>query len=348
MTRRRARVLLGSPPVEIESVSARAALRVTLIVVGVLIALRFLWVAHAIFIVAFLGVLLGLAVARAADWLERFHVRRAIGAPLVVLVVIGVIAGVIAMTAPSVTVQTQELTTQLPRALQKIEQWLHIRLPHDLDGAKPYLFPVISTVAGAAAGAIIMLFIAVYIAATPGLYREGILHLVPHRMRDRANETLTVLRDTLRQWLLARLLAMTAIGVITGIGLMILNVEGAAALALLAGLLEFVPFFGPIASAVPAVAVALADSPEKALWVIALYTLVQQFEGYLLTPLLLKKRLDMPPVLTIVGVAALGVVFGVLGMLIAEPLLAVVMVATKMLYVRDVVGDDVTIGKAAT
>jgi predicted PurR-regulated permease PerM len=334
--------------VEIESVSARAALRVTLIVFGVLVALRFLWLAHAIFIVAFLGILLGLAVARAADVLERVHIRRAIGAPLVVIVALGIIATVIAATAPSVTAQMSELTTQLPRALEKIEGWLGIGLPRNLDGFKRFVFPVVSTVAGAAGGIIIMLFIAVYIAATPGLYREGILHLVPHRLRDRANETLTVLRDTLRQWLFARLLAMIAIGVITGFGLALLKVKGAAALGLVAGLLEFVPFFGPIASAVPAVAVALADSPEKALWVVALYTLVQQFEGYLLTPLLLKKRLDMPPVLTIAGVAALGVVFGVLGMLIAEPLLAAVMVATKMLYVRDVVGDDVKVGKAAT
>lgn len=340
---------------EIESVSARAALRVTLIVFGALIVLRFLWIAHAIFIVTFLGVLLGLAVARATDGLERLHVRRAIGAPLVVLAGVGLVAAIFALTAPSVTAQTVDLTRELPRALQRVEAWLNrtpagqlVSAKYDLTGLKRFLFPLVSTAVGAIGGAIIILFISVYIAAVPGLYRQGILHLVPHRMRDRANETLTTLRDTLRQWLLARLLAMIAIGVVTAIGLAMLNIKGAAALGLIAGLLEFIPFFGPIASAVPAVAVALAESPEKALWVVALYTFVQQVEGYLLTPLLLKKRLDIPPVLTIVGVASLGVVFGILGMLIAEPLLAATIVATKMLYVRDVVGDDVKIGKAAT
>ena len=109
--------------------------------------------------------------------------------------------------------------------------------------------------------------------------------------------------------------------------------------------MEFVPFFGPVVSAIPAIGVALVDSPEKALWVIGLYILIQQLEGNVITPLLLEKRLDVPPALTLVTVAALGIVFGVLGMLIAEPLLAVVLVTTKMLYVEDVVGDEVRVGK---
>src|SRR6185295_15346775 len=103
-------------------------------------------------------------------------------------------------------------------------------------------------------------------------------------------------------------------------------------------------FFGPIASAIPAIGVALIESPEKALWVAGLYLVVQQLEGNVLTPLLLRQRLDIPPVLTVVTVAALGVVFGVIGMLIAEPLLATVLVTTKMLYVNDVVGDEVNVG----
>jgi predicted PurR-regulated permease PerM len=134
------------------------------------------------------------------------------------------------------------------------------------------------------------------------------------------------------------------IGVLTGTALALLKVKGAAALGVFAGLMEFIPFFGPIVSAVPAIGIALLDSPQKALYVLILYLVMQQIEGNVLTPLLLEKRLDIPPVLTVVAVAALGVVFGVAGMLIAEPLLAAVMVATKMLYVSDVVGDDVKVG----
>ncbi|HEU4887098.1 MAG TPA: AI-2E family transporter [Thermoanaerobaculia bacterium] len=370
-------------------IRSSVALRVTAIVFGVLIALQFLWIARSIFIVTFLGVLLGLAMARAVDYLERIHIRRGLGAALVLLALIGTVAGIFALIGPSIREQSRELTRELPKAMRSIEAavnrtpmkalvspppmpqqqqqqqpqrgepaksqgpekekqqqgGLTDRVARELRGATQFLFPIVSSFLGAVGGIVIVLFIAMYIAAEPGLYRKGILHLIPHRQRDRAEEWLSTLRDTLRQWLLARLIAMVLIGLITGAGLAALGVKGAAALAVLAGLLEFVPFFGPIASAIPAIGVALVDSPSKALWVVGLYLLIQQLEGNVITPLLLEKRLDVPPVMTVVAVAALGMVFGVLGMLIAEPLLAAVLVTIKMLYVTDVVGDEVQVGK---
>lgn len=383
---------------DIRSISSAAALRVAAIVLGLIILVRFVWVAHAIFVVTFLGMLLGLAMARGVDFLEKAHVRRGVGAPLVLLVLIGSLAGLFALIGPSISEQSKELSRELPKALRRIESvvnrtpakalvqqapaqpqqqqqtaqqpkpgenpqkpqpgkaqeqqqqqgGLEAQIGRELRGATRFLFPLISSVFGAVGGLIIVFFIAMYIAADPGLYRQGILHLVPHRHRERASEWLTTLRDTLRQWLIARLIAMVLIGLITGGGLALLDVKGAAALGVLAGLLEFVPFFGPIASAVPAIGIALVDSPQKAMWVVGLYLVLQQLEGNVITPLLLEKRLDIPPVLTVVTVAALGMVFGVLGMLIAEPLLAVILVTTKMLYVTDVVGDEVRIGKESS
>jgi predicted PurR-regulated permease PerM len=157
---------------------------------------------------------------------------------------------------------------------------------------------------------------------------------------------LTDLSEGFRGWLQARLLAAVIIGAITAGGLMLLQVKAALALAVIAGLMELIPFFGPIFSALPAIGIALVDSPQKALWVVLLYVVIQQIEGNVVTPLLLKKRLEIPPVLTIVAVSALGIVFGVLGMLVAEPLTAMVMLIVKRLYVRDVVGDDVVAAKA--
>jgi predicted PurR-regulated permease PerM len=351
------------------------AIRVIGIVFGVLIALRFLWIAQSIFIVAFLGVLLGLAMTRAVDYLERVRIRRGIGAVLVMVMFIGTLTAIFAFIGPSIREQSHVLARELPKAMYSVEAWVNRtpmkalvapeaqpqpegaqstppqqggltdRVAKELRNATKFLFPIVSSFLGAVGGVIIVLFIAMYIAAEPDLYREGILHLVPHRHRERAEEWLTTLRDTLRQWLIARLIAMLLIGLITAAGLTALGIKGAGALAVLAGLLEFVPFFGPVASAIPAIGVALVDSPEKVLWVIGLYVIIQQLEGNVITPLLLEKRLDVPPAMTVVTVAALGIVFGVLGMLIAEPLLAVVLVTTKMLYVQDVVGDEVRVGK---
>ena len=331
-------------------------LRVVAIVFGVLIALRFLWLAHAIFFVTFLGVLAGLALAKAGDWLEARRVRRVIGVPAVMIALLGLIIGTFTLVAPSISTQAGEIATDLPKAAHEIEQRfgrtagpmkgrLGAQLSRELRGMTKYLFPVISTIAGAIGGIVIVFFIAMYIALEPRIYREGILHLVPHRVRPRADEVLDTVRDTLRQWLIARLIAMVVIGTITGVALGLMNVKAAIALGVIAGIFELIPFFGPVAAAVPAVAIALTDSSGKALGVIALYVVIQQFEGNLLTPMILERRLDVPPVLTIVAVAAMGIVFGVLGMLVAEPILAATLVVTKMLYVQDVVHDDVKIGK---
>ncbi len=332
------------------------ALRVVAIVFGVLIALRFLWIAHAIFLVTVLAVLAGLALAKAGDWLEARRVRRAIGVPAVLIAVIALFIGATMAIAPQVSVQADEIGRELPKALKLAEQkfarlpvamqgGLNAQLGKELKGMTKYLFPVISTVAGAIGGVVVILFIAMYVALEPGLYRKGILHLVPHRARSRAEEVLDAVRDTLRQWLVARLIAMVVIGLVTGLALGAMNVKGAAALGLIAGVFELIPFFGPFAAAIPAVGIALTDSPGKALGVAVLYLVIQQFEGNLLTPMILERRLDVPPVLTIVAVSAMGIVFGVLGMLVAEPILAATLVVTKMLYVQDVVHDDIQVGK---
>jgi len=326
------------------------ALRVVAIVFGVLIALRFLWIAHAIFFITFLGIVFGLAVSRAADWLEAHRVRRGIGAPATMFAAIVLIVALTALVAPSVTTETGDMRRELPQALKTLEQKFGgapiadhaiALIGKELRGLARFLFPMISGIVGAVGGVIIVLFIAIYVAVEPGVYRAGALHLVPHRHRARAEEVVGALCDTLRQWLVARLMAMAAVGLITGLGLFALGVKGAAALGLFAGLLELIPFFGPFVSAIPALGIALADSPQKALGVLLLYVAVQQLEGNLITPLILERRLDVPPVLTIVAVSAMGVVFGVLGMLVAEPILAATLVVTKMLYVQDVVHDDV-------
>jgi predicted PurR-regulated permease PerM len=128
---------------------------------------------------------------------------------------------------------------------------------------------------------------------------------------------------------------------VTTIALLLLDVRAAIALGIIAGFLEFIPYFGPILSAVPAVAMAFLDGPEKALWVIFAYLGIQQLEGNLLMPLLMKEGLDLPPALTIIAQAVLALIFGFVGLLIAVPLLGTVMVPIKLLYVQDVVGDEV-------
>ena len=218
-------------------------------------------------------------------------------------------------------------------------------LPKNLSGQlgalARYLFSFLSSTVAVIAGMLLVLFTALYIGADPRLYYKGLLHLFPHPARPRAAEVLGAIGLTLRRWLVAQLVMMVVIGTITTIGLSLLGVEAALSLGIIAGLLEFIPMLGPLLSAVPAVAMGFIDSPEKALMVALLYAVVQFLENHILVPLLMKQGVDLPPVVTLIGLSLMALVFGFVGMLVAVPILAAVMVAIKLIYVEDVVGDDI-------
>lgn len=214
-------------------------------------------------------------------------------------------------------------------------------LSGQLDAVGRYLFSFLSSTLAVLGGLLLILFIAVYIGSAPQLYHRGLLHLFPHRVRPRAEEVLSAVGITLRKWLVTQLVAMVVIGVVTTVVLKLLGVRAALPLGIIAGLLEFIPMVGPLLSAIPAVAMGFVDSPQTALFVALAYAGIQFFENQLLIPLLMKEGVDLPPVLTLLGLAVMGVVFGFLGMLVAVPLLAAIVVAVKLLYVEDVVGDDV-------
>ena len=229
--------------------------------------------------------------------------------------------------------------TEQPDSAQPVS--LRRGLSEQISGASGNFFAIFSSTIAIIGGMILVLFVAIYVAAEPKLYHAGLMHLFPHRSRERAGEVLSEVAVMLRRWLVTQLVAMVVIGAVTTVVLLLLGVRGAVALGILAGLLEFVPYVGPIIAAVPAIAMGFLSGPEVALSVAIAYTLIQQAENHLLMPLLMKKGLDLPPVVTIIAQALMGVVFGFLGLLVAMPLVGAVMVLVKMLYVQDVVGDDV-------
>jgi len=213
------------------------------------------------------------------------------------------------------------------------------RVTAELGGATRYLFPFLSSTVTVAAGIFLILVLAIYVGADPHLYHSGLMHLFPHGARDTAGAVLTRVATVLRKWLVTQLLAMVLIGVVSTITLSLLHVKAALALGLIAGLLEFVPTLGPIMAAIPAIAMGFLDSPEKAVSVALAYLVIQQLEGHLLIPMLMKEGMDLPPALTIVTQGVMALLFGFLGLMVAVPLLAAVIVPVKLLYVQGVLGD---------
>ena len=214
------------------------------------------------------------------------------------------------------------------------------RMGAQLNGATRYLFPFLSSTVQVVAGLLIIIFLSIYIAVDPEMYHRGIMLLFPRPQRRRAGEVLSAIAAVLKKWLVTQLVAMLTIGAVTTILLLALRVKAAFALGLLAGLFEFIPTVGPIVSALPAIAMAFLDSPEKALSVGIAYVGIQFFENHLLIPLLMKGGINLPPALTVFSQALMAMMFGFLGLMCAVPLLAATVVAVKMLYVEDVVGEQ--------
>jgi predicted PurR-regulated permease PerM len=211
---------------------------------------------------------------------------------------------------------------------------LHQRIQQKLSGASRYLFPFLTHTVEAIGGILIVVFLSIYLAADPQLYRRGVLALIPDRRRAQGALVMDRVADVLRKWLVTQLIAMVVIGAVSTTVLLILGVKAAFALGVLAGLFEFIPTVGPLLSAIPAVAMAFLDSPEKAAMVAVAYWGIQFLENHILIPLLMKGGMDLPPALTVVTQALLALVFGFLGLMVAVPLLATAMVMVQVLYVE--------------
>ncbi len=323
------------------------------LVLGVVVVLH---VAADILLLTFAGLLFGNALRGAAEWLSR-RTRFGVGRSLVVciLVLLALSAGAVMWIVPLVADQAGQLQSQLGAAVSDVEAWLSsTRLVHALSAGTPgglerqatgwlaqhasFAGNVVLGVVGVLGAVVYVLFVTLYFAFSPAIYRRGVLALVPAGSRARAQQLIDTLASTLRRWLGAQLITMAALGIASGIGLSLLGIPLAFALGLLAGLLLFVPYLGSIAAAIPALLIALTVSPMHVLYVAVLYVGIHLAEGYLLSPLLQRRAVDTPALLVLGAQLIAGALWGILGLMFATPIVATVLVLVRMLYVEDTLG----------
>lgn len=327
--------------------NARAVIAIVLSVA----ALALLWYLFDVILLVFAAILLAVLIRAPSNWLaarSRLSERWALA--LVLFTVLLVLAAAVWLLGASVKQQLQGLSEQIPVLLEQARSYLEQRgwwqgglrpraLLQDSSGA--FLgrgLDIITTTFGALANVALVLFMAVLFAAQPRLYVRGSVKLVPKARRRRTEEIFERLGETMRRWLVGQLVLMTFVAVSTSLGLWMLNVPYSLALGLVAGLLTFIPFIGPLFAAAVAILVGLTVDITTAYWVALLYIAIQIVEG-VFEPIVQQRAVYLPPVLLVFGQLTLGVLVGILGVVLAAPLTAVAMVAIQMIYVEDVLGE---------
>lgn len=306
-----------------------------------------LWQLRHLLILVFGAVLFAVILRIIANPIQnRLHLPDPLALLIAVLIVFGIIGSAFFLFGAELVRQATVLREAIPEAWQAIQQRLTDmglgepvrQWTSDLQtngGVLTNLGAVVMSVSNAVTDTLLLIVGGIFFAARPKLYRTGIIKMVPEEGRGRVAQALDDVWRALRLWLLGRLAAMTVVGLVTGLGLWALGVPAALALGLVAGLLEFIPFIGPIIAAIPGILLAMLIDPITALWVALLYLIVQQLEGNVISPVIQHHAVELPPALLLFSLVAAGLVFGILGVLLAEPLTAVMFVLVKRLYVRD-------------
>ena len=343
------------------SAAASGRTRVAPILAGVIITVLLLWMLGAtadVFLLLFIAIIISLYLGAVRDLLvERVHVPPKLAFFLSVVGTTSALLGLFAILLPPVVEQTRALIVVLPNYINAWETGIDhfiARFPAMRDVWKPGEHPLITAVydqvASQAQGLVPKVFslvrvmidcfavavMAIYLALQPGVYREWLIALFPPIHRDLVRDVLRDLADALRAYIVGQLLTMTLLAAFTAAGLYILNVPYWLTFGVFTGLVAVIPFFGTLLSTtLPALFVLGGPGGgTRALYVLLLGVVIHLIEGNLVSPLVMSKKIDMPPVLTITAVLVIGKILGPLGLVVALPTLVSVMVIVRRILIN--------------
>lgn len=340
-------------PAQKWTVSSGTVARVAIVAIATWALANLLWLGRDAIFLAIFGALVALFLSFFSDLLvDRAGLKRGLAASLVLFVSLVLLGGLGWLLWPTLHDQMATVREQLPRALDRVSDWarsvggslggegetsdvenrIQERMTQEAAEIVAGALPLLNTIIGAVFGTFVVVAAGLFMAIDPAVYRRGLVRLLPAPARERVSDTLGDVAHTLRWWMVGTAVSMVIIGVSTTLALWAIDLPGFAALGVLAGLLQFVPMLGPLLSAIPAVALALVLEPSKVLWVIAIYAGIQTVESNFLTPLVMKKAVHLPPALTILFESLMAIVFGLLGLLLAVPILAATLVLVTRLH----------------
>lgn len=306
----------------------------------------------------FAGILLAVALrALACPLAARLGVRQGLALVLVALAVAAAFGLTAWLAADGIASQVETFRETVPRILESLRErlsqsgwgrsiigWLRpgetLTSGDAARNAAGYAFAGLNGLLGGLGDVALILLLGLYLAADPQPYRKAAVALIAPSARPRFLHLLDEAGIVLRGWLGGQLVAMIFTGAVVWLGLTLLGVPLAGLLGLIAALFGFIPYIGPLLSVIPAVLVALGQDPALVPWVLCLFAASQAVEGNLLTPMVQSRIADLPPAYLLGAQALMGTGFGLIGVVLAAPLAAFVMVAVRVAYVEGWVEQD--------
>lgn len=324
--------------------------------ISLVLSLYILWQIRQILLLIFAAVVIATALNSLARRLQKSGLSRTVAVPLTLGIVVLVAILFFGLIVPPFINQFQSLIELLPTAFNQVPGWIRRwrgALPDwfpvlpDLSNLTQQLQPLVSLLLrnsfaifsnslNVLLQLLLVTVLSIMLLVNPQAYQHAFLQLFPSFYRKRADDILTECEAALGNWLAGICVSSLCVSALSGVGLLILGVPLVLAHALLAGLLNFIPNLGPTLSVVFPIAIALIDTPWKAIAVLILYLTIQQLESYWITPTVMARQVSLLPALTLVAQIFFASFFGIPGLLLALPLTVVAKVWLQEVLIKDV------------
>jgi predicted PurR-regulated permease PerM len=347
--------------------------RWVLIALAVIILLAVMWFIRSILLLTFAAVVLVVFFTIPVRFLARFGVRRT---PAILISIVGILLLIVLLARVALPGLLQQFATlatvTVPTGVNElVAQWnsgeLFNQSSFFYDTVRPIIeemridedflnnlaqqlanaagqigvsvLPFVGDVASTVLSILILIFLSMYFLADPHGYSEGFIKLFPLWYRGRIRFIMDRINFTLQRWLEGTFLSMIFVGVGTWIALSLLSLQQAAALGVIAGVMSFIPNFGQLIAVLAAIVVGIVQAPENLGWIIILIYGISFVQSQIFSPILFSESINLPPVMVLLGQIVAGALFGFIGILLAVPITAILMILIQEIYIKDLLGD---------
>lgn len=291
------------------------------------------------------GVLLAVYFIGCARLIEKLHIPYTVSVFISVAVNIALVVGFFWFVGSRLEQQANQLSDTLPQTIQHLKDQMgqsavgkktlsFLHSSGDSEKTKAIAKKFFSSSFGILSDIYIILLLALFFIASPSLYKKGFIHLLPPSGKEKGVDILNSLHKTFKNWIIGKIVAFFFIAIFTGLALWIIGMPLVLTLALIAGLLNFIPNFGPLIALIPAVLLALMQGTNMVILVVVLYTVIQILQSAVTQPLIQQKMVKVPPAMIIFAQVVMGMLAGFWGVLLATPVVVIIMEVVNELYVK--------------